>query len=170
MSDLVVLAFNTEDGASRMSADIDRMQKMSLLSLEDAATVVRGRDGKPKVKQATSLVGAGAFGGAFWGTLIGLLFFMPWLGLAVGAITGALAGKYTDIGIDDEFIKSVSNKIEPGTSALFLMVREATPDRVLEELRGYEGVTVLRTSLSREAEQKLRDAFAAPAREEQAVR
>ncbi len=170
MSDLVVLAFNTEDGATRMIGEVQSLQKQNLLKLEDAATVVRRQDGKAKVKQANNLVGAGAFGGAFWGMLIGLLFFMPWLGMAVGAITGALAGRSTDIGIDDDFIKSVSGTIKPGNSALFLMISEITPDRVMDELRGYPGVTVLRTSLSHEAEGKLRDAFATPDREEQTVR
>jgi uncharacterized membrane protein len=169
MSNLVVLAFNTEDGATRMLSEVDRLQKMNLLTLEDAATVVRKADGKVKVKQAHSLVGAGAFGGAFWGMLIGLLFFAPWLGLAVGAITGALAGKYSDIGIDDGFIKSVTTQLQPGTSAIFLMVISATTDRVLEDIRGWQGVTVLQTSLSHEAEQKLRDAFATPTREEVAA-
>src|SRR5262245_51444729 len=98
MSDLVVLAFDTEDGAANKNADIDRMQKMQILSIEDAAVVVRDKDGKAKVKQSTSLVGAGAFGGAFWGMLIGLLFWMPWLGMAVGAISGALMGRFRDIG------------------------------------------------------------------------
>jgi uncharacterized membrane protein len=119
-----------------------------------------------KVKQANNLVGAGAYGGAFWGMLIGLLFWMPWLGLAVGAISGALASKFADIGVNDEFIKSVGSEIGPGTSALFLMVANVTPDRVLEELRGQTGVTVLKTSLSRDAEERLRDAFATPTREE----
>jgi len=40
-------------------------------------------------------------GGAFWGMLIGLLFFIPWLGLAIGAIPGAVAGGLTDTGVDD---------------------------------------------------------------------
>ena len=163
MSDLVVLAFNTEDGAARMITNVERLQKMSLLKLDDAATVVRHQDGKAKVNQMNNLVGAGALGGAFWGMLIGLLFFAPWLGLAVGAISGALTGKFTDIGVDDNFIKSVSGAIPPGSSALFLMIRESTPDRVMEELRGTPGVTVLQTSLSREKEEKLREAFGAPA-------
>ncbi len=131
---------------------------------------MRSPDGKPKVEQARSLVGAGAFGGAFWGMLIGLLFFMPWLGLAVGAVTGALAGKFSDIGIDDKFIKEVGEAIKPGTSALFLMVREARGDRIYEELQGtQQGVTVLRTSLSKESEEKLREALATPTREEAAA-
>jgi uncharacterized membrane protein len=166
MSDLVVLAFDTQTGAADMLSEVDRLQKMQLLTLDDAATVVRDPDGKPKVNQARSLVGAGAFGGAFWGMLIGLLFFMPWLGLAMGAITGALAGKFSDIGIDDRFIKEVGAAIKPGTSALFLMVREVKGDRVLEELGGKPGVTVVRTSLSREAEDKLREALATQTRAE----
>ena len=166
MSDLVVLAFKDQGGAERFSSEIARMQKMQILALEDAAIVTRSSDGKAKVKQAHSLVGAGAFGGAFWGMLIGLLFWAPWLGLALGAISGALVGKFSDIGIDDAFIKSASEEIAPGTSAMFLMVSGSTPDRVLEELRGQEGVKVLQTSLSREAEQRLREALATPSREE----
>jgi uncharacterized membrane protein len=160
MSQLVVLAFDSADGAARATMEVDRMQKLQILALDDAASVTRDLDGKVKVKQANSLVGAGAFGGAFWGMLIGLLFWMPFLGLAVGAITGALSGKFADIGIDDKFIKSVGDSITPGTSALFLMVRDSTPDRVLEEIRSWQGVTIIQTSLSREAEDKLREAFA----------
>jgi len=166
MSNLIVLAFDTEAGATNMLAEVGRLQKMQLIALDDAATVIRHADGKVKVKQVNSLVGAGAFGGAFWGMLIGLLFFAPWLGLAVGAVTGALAGKVSDIGVDDEFIKSVSAKLQPGTSAIFLMVREATTDRVLDDLRGIQGVSVIQTSLSHEAEERLRETFATPGREE----
>jgi uncharacterized membrane protein len=169
MSDLIVLAFNTEAGATNMLGRVEGMQKMNILSLDDAATVVRRADGKVKVKQANNLVGAGAFGGAFWGMLIGLLFFAPWLGLAVGAITGAIAGKATDIGVDDNFIKQVTNQLQPGTSAIFLMVRESTPDRVMEQLRGIEGVTIVQTSLSREAEERLRENFATASRDEVAA-
>ena len=164
MSDLVVLAFDSQQGASNMIREVDKMQKMQILQLEDAAVVVRDPEGKVKVKQENSLVGAGAFGGAFWGMLIGLLFWMPFLGLAIGAITGALSAKFADIGIDDKFIKSTSEQIKPGTSALFLMIRERTPDRVLDEVRGWPGVTILQTSLSKDAEEKLREAFATDSR------
>jgi uncharacterized membrane protein len=159
MSEIIVLAFPEQHGAERVLAEIGRLQREKLIVVDDAATVVRGTDGKPKIKQATSLVGPGALGGAFWGMLIGLLFFVPFLGLAVGAITGALAGKFTDYGIDDTFIKEVSQSIEPGQSALFLLVREATMDKVLDALRPY-GPQVIRTSLSKEQEARLREAFA----------
>ena len=165
MSNLVVLAMDTEGGAAEMQQEIKRLQQENLITLEDAAIVTRHLDGKAKVHQLNSLVGAGAFGGAFWGMLIGLLFWMPWLGLAAGAITGALSGKFADIGIDDKFIKRVSESIAPGTSALFMMVRDASPDRVLEQIGANPHVQVLYTSLSREEEEKLRAAFATPVRE-----
>ncbi len=158
MSEMIVFAFKTATGAEEMRDALIQMQKEHLIALDDAAVVVRNQDGKTKVKQATSLVGAGALGGAFWGMLIGLLFFMPWLGLAIGAVTGAIAGKYSDIGIDDKFIKEVGATIEPGDSALFLLVREATADKVLPQLEKFDA-TVLRTSLSDEQEAKLREAF-----------
>ena len=160
MSDLLVLAFDTEDGAANMAGEIKKMQKMQLITLSDAATVVRPQSGKPKVKQAQSLVGAGALGGAFWGMLIGMLFFMPWLGLVAGAIGGAIGGKLTDIGIDDDFIKEVSNTIEPGYSALFLMVEDWTEDKVLDGLSDFNA-TVIQTSLSEEDEAKLKETFSA---------
>lgn len=160
MSDLVVIAFDNESDAEVMQAEMARLQAEHLITLEDAAVVVRKQDGKVKVKQATSLVGAGALGGAFWGMLIGLLFLAPWLGLAIGAVSGALGGKFADIGVDDNFIKQVGNTIEPGHSAIFLLIREATPDRALDELKGFKG-KVLKTSLSKEQEDKLRVAFGA---------
>lgn len=160
MSELIVFAFKTQTGAEEMRNALGKMQKEHLIELEDAAVVVRKEDGKTKVKQATSLVGAGALGGAFWGMLIGLLFFMPWLGLAAGALGGAIGGKFTDIGVDDKFIKEVGSTIEPGQSALFLLVQSATADKVLPQLEKFDA-TVLQTSLSQEDEAKLRDTFSA---------
>ena len=160
MSDLVVLAFDNEAGALQMRDKLVGLQKQHLIELADAAVVVRRQDGKVKVKQAVSLVGAGALGGAFWGMLIGIIFWMPWLGLAMGAIGGAIGGKFTDIGVDDKFIKEVGNTIEPGHSALFLLVVSATGDKVMEELKDFKA-TVLQTSLSKEDEAKLREQFAA---------
>lgn len=160
MSDLVVLAFDTEDGALGMRDAMVNLQKQHIVELEDAAVVIRRADGKVKVKQAVSLVGQGALGGAFWGMLIGIIFMMPWLGLAMGALGGALGGKMADTGVDDKFIKEVGEKIEPGHSALFLLIRSATTDKLEEELKDYHA-TIIQTSLSDEDEARLRDFFGA---------
>lgn len=159
MSDLVVVAFDNEETAFQVRDTMARMQKEHLVALEDAAVAVRRQDGKVKVTQAVGLVGRGTFGGAFWGFLIGLIFFVPFFGAAIGAAAGALAGKFTDIGVDDKFIKQVGTTLQPGNSAIFLLFRDATYDKVLEELEPFKG-TVVKTSLSNDQEAKLKEAFA----------
>ncbi len=160
MSQMVVFAFRDETGAEQMRDALDGLQKQQLITLSDAAVVIRKPDGKVKVRQAVSLVGTGALGGAFWGMLIGLLFWAPWLGLAIGAAAGALGGALSDVGIDDKFIKEVGATIEPGHSALFLLVERWTEDKVVDELTQFDA-QVLQTSLSKEDEAKLQAAFGA---------
>ncbi|UWM55363.1 DUF1269 domain-containing protein [Salinirubellus salinus] len=160
MSSLVVLAFDDMDGAESMRERMYDFQRRELITLEDAAVVVRKPNGHTKVKQAHSLVGSGALGGAFWGTLIGLLFMAPWLGLVTGAAAGALAGKLGDIGIDDSFIEQVSETVQPGESALFLLSRDAQLERIREELSDVE-FEIIETNLSPDDETQLRETFAA---------
>jgi uncharacterized membrane protein len=144
------------EAADEVVPQIQQMQREGLIDLADWARVIKRPDGKVDIRQGTSTTGAGAAGGALWGMLFGLIFLVPIAGLAIGAITGALAGKLTDYGIDDKFIKDLGNQITPGSSALFLYVVRATGDKVVERLREYNP-TLLRTSLSQEQEQKLRD-------------
>jgi len=161
VTELVVVAFDNQTGAAEMRDALIELQKQKLVTLDDAAVVVRKPDGKVKVKQAVNLVGTGALGGAFWGMLVGLLFWMPWMGLAVGALSGALAGALSDYGVDDEFVREVGNTIQPGHSALFLLIREATPDKLMDELKQFNG-KILQTSLSKEDEARLKEAFGVP--------
>jgi uncharacterized membrane protein len=160
MSNLFVVAFDNEMGATNCLSELAKLQQQELIKLEDAATLIRRPDGKVRIKQAQSLVGTGALGGAFWGMLIGLLFWAPFLGMAVGAALGAGAGKASDYGIDDHFIKEVGEAVKPGTSALFVLVRESQPDKVIERLKGFNG-EIIHTSLSSEQEMQLREAFSA---------
>lgn len=160
MATLVVLTFRNETGAEELRDKLAELQKRQILSLADAAVVVRRQDGKVKVKQAVSLVGTGALGGAFWGMFIGLLFFAPWLGLLIGAASGAAGGALSDTGVDDKFIKEVAAKIEPGHSALFLLVESWTEDKVMNEIKDFDA-EVLQTSLSKADEAKLKAAFGA---------
>ena len=157
MSDLVVIGFPDEFKADEVLIALRRLELDYLIDLEDAAIVVRNQDGKVRVKQSQELVASGALSGGFWGLLIGLMFLEPLLGI-FGAAVGALSGALTDIGIDDNFIRELGDTIEPGTSALFILVRKSTPDKVLDELSKFEG-KVLRTSLSHVDEAKLQAAL-----------
>ncbi len=160
MDKLFVLKFADETTAQQVLGTLKNLQDRRLIKVDDAAIVTLRADGKPKIQQMHNLVGAGALGGAFWGMLIGLLFFMPLLGAAVGAASGALAGKMRDIGIDDNFIKQVGSSIQPGESALFLLVSEAVADKVMPELKQYK-FQLIQTSLSKEDEVKLHEMLGA---------
>jgi uncharacterized membrane protein len=164
MSQLIVLGFQNEADADTFIGSLQQMEKEQILGLSDLVKVVRSADGKVKIKQGNNLTGVGALSGAFWGMLIGLIFFMPLLGLAVGAASGALAGHFSDYGIDDSFIKEVGEKIEPGHAAIFMLVDQATPDKVEDELSKWSGkVTVIKTNLTADAETKLKETFGEPA-------
>jgi uncharacterized membrane protein len=156
MAELVVIGLDDEHSAETVRSKLLQMQREYLVDLEDAVVAVKKDDGKIKLHQIHHLTAQGAIGGTFWGTLIGLIFMSPFLGAAVGAAAGAIGGALADVGIDDAFMKKVSETLSPGTSALFILIRKATLDKVLEELRPHEG-KVIQTSLSHKDEDALRD-------------
>jgi uncharacterized membrane protein/uncharacterized BrkB/YihY/UPF0761 family membrane protein len=160
MATLTVWKFDDPGGADAAEQTLIDLAKQSVITIVDAATV-SWPDGakKPKTRQLTSMAGAGALSGSFWGLLFGLLFFVPLLGMAVGAAAGALGGSLTDVGIDDEFIKSVRHEVTPGTSALFLMSTDAVIDKVKDAFAGH-APQLIHTNLSDDEESKLRDVFA----------
>ena len=160
MAELVVLGFKDMATADQAADELQMMQSEALISIADWARVIRRPDGKVDIKQGNHPTAAGALGGTFWGLLFGLIFFVPFFGAAVGAATGALVGALSDVGIDDKMIKGLGNQIAPGTSALFVYVIEATGDKVAERLQRFEP-EVLRTSLSNDAEERLRQALKA---------
>ena len=166
MADLVVVGFDDPQEADRVLSKLNLMQREYLIDLEDAVVAIRQPDGKVNLKQSVSMVGTGAasggLSGVLWGTLVGLLFLNPVAGMAIGgaigAGTGALSGSLIDYGINDSFIKELAETLQPNTSALFVLVRKAQPEKVLAELSGVHG-KVLRTSLSSEQETKLQAAL-----------
>ena len=154
MSDLVVIGFGDEHTAFEMRAELVKLQKEYLIEMEDVVVVTKDGKGKVKLHQAMNLTAAGAVGGSFWGMLIGMIFLNPLVGAAVGAGAGALSGKLTDVGIDDKFMQELGETLTSGTSALFVLVRKATPDKVLEGLKRFQG-KVLKTSLTVDKEEEL---------------
>ena len=160
MTELIVIAYDTEQQGFETLEVAERLQRLELLRLVDAAVVVKDQDGKVKIKQTLeqSKTGTAAAWGALWGLLIGLLFLSPILWGVVGGLLGAVIGKTQDLGIDNEFIKEVGDSLEPGKSALCMLVLEAIGDREMDEL-GKMGGTIFKTSLSADAEEKLRQAL-----------
>src|SRR5215204_7307682 len=167
MAELVVVGFESPTEADRALMELARLQKDYLIDLEDAVVAIRQPDGKVHLKQSINLIGVGAasggLSGAFWGSLVGLLFLNPLAGFAVGGLvgagSGALSGSLIDYGIDDKFIRSLAEALQPNNSALFVLVRKAQPDKVLAELSRFRG-KIIRTSLSPDQEARLREALA----------
>jgi len=160
MSDLIVVAFDDAETAMAMRAELVKLQREYLLEMEDVVVVTRSLDNKVQLHQVADLTTLGAVSGGFWGAMIGLLFLNPLLGAAVGAGAGALSGAYTDIGINDAFMKELAEGFTPGHAAVFVLVRKMTGDKVIERLRAFHAQgRVLQTSLTHDDEASLRAAL-----------
>jgi len=158
MSNLIAIAYPDEATANEVAQTLVELQKEHSIEFDDLVVAIRKDDGKIKLRQSFNPTGSGAAGGALWGGLIGLIFFMPLLGMAIGGATGAAAGAMTDVGVDDKFMKDLGAKLGPGNAAVFVLVRQATADKVLPRVSQYGG-EVIHTSLNEEAEETLREAL-----------
>ena len=158
MADLVAIGYPDETTASLAAEEIQRLAQDLIIEPDAVAVIVRDKEGKYHVHTSHHAVGGGATWGMFWGLLFGLLFFVPVFGMAVGAGLGALFGKVEKSGINKEFQDQVRDLVQPGTSALFVVVEKVTPDKAVDALSQYGG-TVLKSSLSKDAEKELQDAL-----------
>lgn len=158
MSHLVILSLDNRDDAERVFDLTGDLARQQLLQLQDAAYAWRDDKGMVRIQQAINLTGAAS--GALWGTLIGLIFLNPLAGLAVGAASGAVAGKLTDVGIDDDMIKQIGQQLQEGKAAVFVLARSATADKVVEALKPYSP-TIIQTNLTKDREEELVQALQA---------
>jgi uncharacterized membrane protein len=158
MADLIAIGYDDMSTAAAAADEVDKLARDLIIEPDAVAVIVRNQEGKYKVTTNHHPVGAGASYGMFWGLLFGVLFFVPVFGMAVGAGLGALLGKVEKTGIDKEFQEQVRDMVQPGTSALFLVIEKVTPDKAVEGLSKFGG-TVLKSSLSKDAEHELQDAL-----------
>lgn len=157
MADLIAIVFESEARAEEVRDKVLELRKEYLIDIGDACIAVKTDKGV-KLHQLVNTTGAGAVGGSFWGLLIGVLFMNPVVGVAAGAAGGAIAGALTDIGVNDRFMKNLTEEVKDGEAVLFLLVTKVTGDKVLERLSGIGG-RILQTSLDHEREEKLREAM-----------
>ena len=158
MAELVAIGYPDEGTAAAAAEEARKLASDLVIEPDAIATIVRDSEGKYHVTTSHHPVSGGATWGMFWGMLFGLLFFVPVFGMAVGAGLGAIFGKIEKSGIDKQFQEQVREMLQPGTSALFLVVEKVTPDKAVEGLAPFGG-TVLKSSLSKDAERELQDAL-----------
>ena len=158
MAELIAIGYPDETTALQAEKEAERLAEDLIIQPDAIAAIVCDKENKFHVTTNHHAVGAGATWGMFWGFFFGLLFFVPVLGMAMGAGLGALFGKLEQAGIDKEFQRQVRELLKPGTSALFLVIEKANPDKAVAAMSKFGG-TVLKTSLSEEAEEKLQSAL-----------
>ncbi|MFC4068735.1 DUF1269 domain-containing protein [Actinoplanes subglobosus] len=158
MATLVAIGYPDETTATAASLEANRLAKDLIIQPDAIAVIIRDREGKFHVTTNHHAVAGGTTWGMFWGLLFGMLFFIPILGMAVGAGLGALTGKLAKGAINKEFQERIRDELQPGTSALFLVVEAVTPDKAVAALAQFGG-TVLKSSLPKETEAELQDAL-----------
>jgi uncharacterized membrane protein len=158
MSYLIVTIYEDMDEAEKVRQDISSGEHKGYISLDDSAVVVKDQEGKVHVKNQTDRgVKIGAVTGGFLGLL--LTVFFPIGGIVLGALGGGLFGKLFDLGVDKKFVQEVSDALKPGSSALFIIIRNAEPAYALGVLEKYKG-TLFQTNLPTELEDELRKEMA----------
>lgn len=157
MPNLVVMTFEDPDEAHQVLRALREEEHEHEIGLDDTAVVVKSEDGTVEVDNEVDRgIKIGALGGGLLGLLIGFLFGGPIASLLLGAIAGALGGNLANLGIDQRFINDVSADLAPGSSALFLMARDADPEATAEALEPFEG-KIYYSYLPEETEAKLRE-------------
>ena len=160
MATLVAIGYPDQGTADKARQTVQQLEADLIIQADQVASISRDTDGKYHVHttHGGASAGGGAIWGSFWGLLFGLLFFVPFAGLALGAGFGALFGHLGEKGIDKAFQEQVRDHVQPGTSALFMVIEQATPDKAVAALEQYGG-TVIKTSLSEEDTKRLQDAL-----------
>jgi uncharacterized membrane protein len=159
MATLLAIGYPDQGTAEQAMETVQELQSELIIQADQVAAISRDLEGKYHVHtNHAGGTGAGAWWGGFWGLLFGLLFFIPFAGLALGAGMGALFGHFGSKGIDKAFQEQVRDYVKPGTSALFMVIEQATPDKAIAAMQQYGG-TVIRTSLSDEDTKKLQEAL-----------
>ncbi|HLI07017.1 MAG TPA: DUF1254 domain-containing protein [Ktedonobacteraceae bacterium] len=166
MTTFSILEFPRTEGAVYMLRTLQKLQEQHIIQIEDGAILIWPLGSrKPRIKQLRHLSGVDTLSGAFWGLLVGLLFAVPFFGMATGTVIGTLAGHFARYGLDEHFINGVRNQITEGTSALFLMTTGAVMDKVVTSIKGMP-FEIISTSLTLEQEALLREAFGESSRAE----
>ena len=159
MADLIAIGYDDEETAQNAAEEVYRLANDLVIQPEAVAVIVCDKNGKYKVTTNHHPVAEGVTWGMFWGVLFGLLFFVPVFGLVIGGVFGTLFGVIEKVGVDKQFQRQVRDMVQPGTSALFLVVDKVTPDKAIQALSKFGG-KVLKSSLSNDAEQQLEEALA----------
>jgi len=154
MSEIIVIGYDEQSTATQAYKEVLTLQQDFVVELTGLAIVRVDDEGKSHVETPQKIVGVSAASGALWGMLIGILFLVPFFGLALGGAMGALMGKMGKSGIDEQFRSQVQALLKPGGAAVVIMASKITDDKFANAMKQFGG-TLLKTSLSEDDEKEL---------------
>lgn len=141
--EILAIVLDKPSRASELLLVLANLDREGKVKLHDAVIVAKDDEGRTRIVETVDVTPVrGALSGTWWGMLGGLLVGGPvFLGAAIGgAAAGALYGKLVDRGLEDEWVKDMAAWIDPGTSALLLLVDAGLDPAVVDELRRFEGI------------------------------
>ncbi len=145
--ELVTKLFKDPKGAS---AALKGLKSRKDIRIRNAAVVEKDGQGKAKIKETADVDAVrGGLVGAAAGGLIGLAGGPVGVvvGALVGAGTGGFAAKKIDTGFSDSFLNKFQEYVEPGSSALVVLVEGKTAQELSDVLSEVDGI-LLRHSLT----------------------
>jgi len=159
MATLTAFRFDSVDGADSALGVVPMLQEQQLITILDAALVSwpKGKN-RPSTRQVVLPTGTQLLDGTFWGMLFGLIFFVPVLDTGRREEMERLTCALSDVGIDEDFIYQLRSKLTEGTSALFILSRDALMDKINDVSKGKKP-DLIAINLRRNDEMKLRDLF-----------
>ena len=159
MATLTAFRFDSVDGADSALGVVPMLQQQQSFAILDAALVSwpKGKN-RPSTRQVVLPTGTQLLDGTFWGMLFGLIFFVPVLDTGRREEMERLTCALSDVGIDEDFIYQLRSKLTEGTSALFILSRDALMDKINDVSKGKKP-DLIAINLRRNDEMKLRDLF-----------
>lgn len=137
MSDLLIITFETPDGAFELDAHLRGIRRLQKLETQDIKVATRDEDGAVELHGPANVRAMQVVGGTIWGLVLGAAFLVPVAGAVAGAATGAVVGQFRDPGVDSTFLKEIAESLPKGGSALCLLVRDMDTDALLGEIAAF---------------------------------
>lgn len=147
---LIVAAFQDEDGAERALNELKAAKKADIIKIENAAVIRKDMKGKLHIKEIAErkAAGKGAGVGLVVGALLGAFTGGATLVLAAGgAVVGGLATKLHDSGFDNTRLETMGRSLKPGTSAIVALIEHRWVGKLAQEL-SEAGADVLTQAIS----------------------
>ena len=143
MATLLAIRFDHPLKAQECLLAMVRIAGQDVMKIEDAAIVDKDEKGKIRLQQSRDVnPGTGAASGGLYGSILGIIAGPIGIiaGGALGAAAGGVWGKLRDIGIDDDHMKDMGDRINPGENLMFMLLEDIDEPAFCREMKRFDGM------------------------------